>query len=130
MHGSAFICRNLSMKTLGKFGPGDFSTIFDVAHLDRQTMGDAALRAEVLVLFHDQLRLRQGELPSADASARVVIAHALCGAARGVGATEIAVTSRQLENAPADSAAYDALMAAIVRTRAALETLESRGARG
>ena len=59
----------------------------DFEHLDRSTFGDAALRAEVLTLFIEQLRAVLSVMsPSMDDASWRARAHLLKGAARGVGA--------------------------------------------
>lgn len=69
----------------------------DLAHLAAQTMGDAALRNEVLRLFVRQAadcvhRIRSAE----DVAARSAAAHTLVGAARGVGAFSVAYIANEI----------------------------------
>ncbi len=64
---------------------------FDVAALERHTMGDLQLQREVLGLFSAQLqslnaRLAEEQIPAAEAK---FLAHSLRGAAASVGALRI-----------------------------------------
>ena len=90
----------------------------DLAHLRRQTGGDAALEREVLTLF---LAKATADLARIDGAAspreRREAAHALVGSARAVGALEVAGLAAAIENAgegPSDvtAALKDALRAA------------------
>ncbi|MBZ0228252.1 MAG: Hpt domain-containing protein [Bauldia sp.] len=70
----------------------------DLDHLDRQTLGDHALRTEVLRLFLQQcdkqvVRLKQAE----DPGERREAAHALVGSARGIGAFSVAYIASEIE---------------------------------
>src|SRR5205807_10072502 len=68
----------------------------DTAHLRRMTLGDEALRREVLTLFVRQsadLVARMATFP-ADMAA---IAHTLKGSARGIGAFSAAASAERLE---------------------------------
>jgi HPt (histidine-containing phosphotransfer) domain-containing protein len=70
----------------------------DVQHLGRMTLGEAALEAEVLVLFSAQsgeLIARLEAMP-ADAAA---LAHTLKGSARAIGAFRVAEAALGLEAA-------------------------------
>lgn len=74
---------------------------FDLAHLDRQTAGDADLQQEVLGLFRDQCRRMLAQIAAADASgdahAVAAAAHTLKGAALGVGAFQVAEAAASVE---------------------------------
>jgi len=72
----------------------------DLAHLDRQTMGDAALQAEVLGLLDDQLTTVLSTIGDASPEERAALAHGLKGAARGVGAFALAEGADAVERAP------------------------------
>lgn len=73
----------------------------DLAHLARYTGGDAALNAEVLKLFSGQSEQMMGQLKltveSGDARRWREIAHSLKGAARGIGAFELADFAAAME---------------------------------
>ena len=74
----------------------------DVAHLDVQTMGNGDLRNEVLRLFLRQSEDCVGRIRSAaDIGTRSEAAHALVGAARGVGAFSVAYIAGEIELAKA-----------------------------
>jgi HPt (histidine-containing phosphotransfer) domain-containing protein len=74
----------------------------DLAHLEAQTMGDAALRNEVLRLFLGQSDACVGRIRSAeDVAARSEAAHTLVGSARGVGAFSVAYIASEIELARA-----------------------------
>lgn len=72
----------------------------DGAHLDRQTMGDALLKAEVLGLLVAQIARIDALVDAAEPATRRELAHALKGAARGVGAFPLAAAAEQLEADP------------------------------
>jgi HPt (histidine-containing phosphotransfer) domain-containing protein len=75
---------------------------FDLAHLQRMTHGDRALAREVLRLFDGQSERQLGAIEAAaDATARAAAAHALKGAARGVGAFAVADAAEAVEGADA-----------------------------
>ena len=82
--------------------PSD-SQEFDLAHLDRQTFGDAALQGELLRLFAQQcarlVPVIAGDGPSGQ---RADAAHTLKGSARGVGAWGVATRADALEEALRD----------------------------
>lgn len=92
--------------------------LIDRAHLDRQTMGDSQLAAEVLGLFLLQVDKACRELRDADAGKRAAIAHSLKGTARSVGAFQIGDCAAAIECAPGDATHLDLLdaLAAQLRT--------------
>ncbi|MBN9443883.1 MAG: Hpt domain-containing protein [Bosea sp. (in: a-proteobacteria)] len=102
-------------------------TAIDTAHLSRQSGGDHALERELLTLFAQQcakhLRTIHG---SADLQARLDAAHSLKGAARAIGAWQVAEAADavELRLAEADQrrteAAMDALTLAAAEARAAI----------
>jgi HPt (histidine-containing phosphotransfer) domain-containing protein len=72
----------------------------DLVHLSRQTLGDRHLEREVLAIFRRQARQALFQLEAmADPLNRLEIAHALNGAAKGVGAWRVATAAQDLENA-------------------------------
>jgi HPt (histidine-containing phosphotransfer) domain-containing protein len=103
------------------------NTAIDFEHLARQTGGDLALERELLVLFSQQcvrhLRTIHG---SADDQARRDAAHTLKGAARAIGAWQVADAADLVEQqlgAPdqlALEAGMDALALAAAEARAAI----------
>jgi len=80
-------------------------TPVDLAHLARQTFGDAALEQEVLGMFADQLEEAVERLPRAALGERQHLAHGLVGAARGVGAFRLADCVAEIEIRPGEEAA-------------------------
>lgn len=82
--------------------------VFDAAHLDRQTMGDEALRVEILALFVAEVERLLGQVESApDPLLRASRLHAMTGLARNVGARRLAVLSHRLQRRVADRAAEE-----------------------
>ncbi len=72
----------------------------DLAHLERQTLGNRALQAEVLRLFLDQLSDCVARIGSAASPGeRREAAHLLAGSARGVGAFTVAGIATGIEQA-------------------------------
>lgn len=86
----------------------------DLLRLEEATFGQDALAREVLTLFDGQAVRLIREIAQGGTSARREAAHALRGAALGVGARYVASAAQSLELA-ADDAAADA---AIVRLTA------------
>lgn len=86
----------------------------DLVHLARQTVGDKVLETEVLSLFARQARQAVAQLPELDNDARVALAHRLTGAAKGVGAFEVARRAAAIEAKPRNAAAISALTKAVV----------------
>ncbi|MDX8447204.1 Hpt domain-containing protein [Mesorhizobium captivum] len=75
----------------------------DLAHLARQTMDDRALEQEVLALFVQQALSVRDKILDADAKERVLLAHSLKGAARGIGAFAVAECAATIEKQPEDA---------------------------
>ena len=70
----------------------------DLDHLRRQTMGDEVLQRQVLGLFSRQSRDQIKRLKAATSlRERCEAAHALVGAANGVGAFSVATIAREIE---------------------------------
>ncbi len=99
----------------------------DTEHLARQTGGDHELERELLTLFAQQcvahLRTIHG---SADARARMDAAHTLKGAARAIGAWQVADAADVIEHSLAEAdqrrleSAMDALTLAAAEARAVI----------
>jgi len=71
----------------------------DLAHLAAQTFGDPALEREVLGLFLSQAPIcLQAWKNAGGAQARKLAAHTLKGAARGIGAWELAEIAGEAES--------------------------------
>ena len=103
----------------------------DLAHLDRATFGNPALKAEVLALFDRQAVKLVAEIgAAADARRRAEAAHGLRGAALGVGANAVAEAAAAFEPAPADAAALAGALARlgarVAEARAAIAGLLAR----
>ena len=72
----------------------------DLVHLSTQTMGDRALEAEVLGMFLDHSGAYVAKLRNASQPAdRKLAAHTLKGAARAIGAWELAELAQDAEAA-------------------------------
>lgn len=82
----------------------------DLGHLDRQTLGDRAIRDEVLDLFLAQMASLGAELDHASGEARARLAHRVQGAALGIGANAIAECATQLQANPDREDAAAALL--------------------
>ena len=77
--------------------------VIDLVHLNRYTMGDAALEREILGLFADQLALSLEVLRTADrADAWLRAAHTLRGSAGAVGAVGLATSLQEAEKISSD----------------------------
>jgi HPt (histidine-containing phosphotransfer) domain-containing protein len=99
----------------------------DFAYLSRQTAGDRELERELLVLFAQQcvvhLRVIHG---SPDRQERMDAAHTLKGAARAIGAWQVAEAADRIEESlagpeqKANETALDALALAAAEARAVI----------
>jgi HPt (histidine-containing phosphotransfer) domain-containing protein len=89
----------------------------DLLHLARQTLGDRALESEVLALFARQAAAVAGQIEVAAPSERLVLAHALKGSARSIGAFRVAELSEEIEANPADKSTLARLAAALAEVR-------------
>ena len=77
----------------------------DFAHLARYTGGDAALEAEVLGMFGEQVEMWLRMLdPEGDGESWTSAAHAIKGSAATVGATRLAELCARAENSAQNSA--------------------------
>ena len=86
----------------------------DLVHLARQTGGDKTLEAEVLALFARQARLAVTQIGDLKRDARSELAHKIAGAAKGVGASDVARCASLLESEPDNSSAVAAFTKAVV----------------
>lgn len=89
---------------------GQPATPIDLGHLDRQTLGDRALRDEVLDIVLSQLASLRAELDDASGAARARLAHRVQGTALGIGAHAVAESARQLQANPDREDAATALL--------------------
>ena len=89
----------------------------DLVHLTRQTMGDRDLEQEILTLFVQQALNVQDKLAKADGDECARLAHALRGAAGGVGAFAIADCAGDIENEPSNRVAIRRLSRLIDEAR-------------
>ena len=101
----------------------------DLEHLNRSSLGNAALEREVLGLFADQAARLLGELLTLPADAPA-LAHMLKGSARAIGAFGVADAAAALELAIRDGTsptpALADLDAAVTSARAAVEAIVRR----
>lgn len=93
-------------------------TSIDLEHLDAATFGDRALRSEVLRLFTSQAANLVEIIATANAETRSAAAHALKGAALGIGAFELAKAAESVELGEADSLARLLQLATEARSEA------------
>jgi HPt (histidine-containing phosphotransfer) domain-containing protein len=85
---------------------------FDLEHLQHMTHGDRALAREVLRLFAFQAERQLSAIrSSAEVRERSEAAHALKGAARGVGAFAVAHAAEEIEAKAGDAAVLAAALA-------------------
>lgn len=86
----------------------------DLVHLSSMTMGDRALESQVLSVFATQSQIYLASWQQADGhNARKQAAHSMKGAARGIGAWEVADLAEAAEQPGFDN--VDALAAAVGR---------------
>jgi HPt (histidine-containing phosphotransfer) domain-containing protein len=104
----------------------------DLVHLSRQTLGDSALEAELLILFDRQALQLAGRLApavkSGEANWRADLAHTLKGSARAVGAFQVGDAAEAYEiavraEAPDLELAFKRLHAAVDRARKEIAAL-------
>lgn len=102
---------------------GSVEAVVDLAHLDQYTLGDHSLQAELLQLFRVQLKNQTEELVScADATLWKSAVHTLKGAARSVGAGQVADVAEAMEMVEfSDAAARAAVLSRLIAVRAAFE---------
>lgn len=102
---------------------GGVEAVVDLAHLDQYTLGDRDLQAELLQLFRDQLKSQAEELLSCtDAAAWKSAVHTLKGAARSIGAGQVAEVAQAMELVGfSDEAERAAILSRLVAVRAVFE---------
>jgi HPt (histidine-containing phosphotransfer) domain-containing protein len=104
--------------------PGDGPIDFD--HLQRMTLGDAAIEQEVLTMFLAQSATLVHTLAAIPADANA-LAHTLKGSARAIGAFAVADAAERLEMVLAggsdSTAALVRLGDAVAEARAAIEAI-------
>lgn len=88
----------------------------DLTHLRAMTFGDRGLQDEVLRLFLVQVRALREQLAGGTPDALAI--HSIKGAARGVGAGQVAIAAERVEQAGAE--AVEGLDAALVAAEAAI----------
>jgi HPt (histidine-containing phosphotransfer) domain-containing protein len=93
----------------------------DRAHLRQMTFADTALEREVLGLFDRQAAALLKELPQAAPDALPALAHAVKGAARGIGAWRVARAAAVVEMAPRGDTGE--LAAALTEARTAIAAI-------
>jgi HPt (histidine-containing phosphotransfer) domain-containing protein len=98
----------------------------DVGHLQRMTLGEKSLEAEVLRLFDRQAEMLLARMRAAPPETVVSFAHTLKGSARGIGAWPVASAAEAVElaagsgDATALRGALHALAAAVAAARTAI----------
>ena len=98
--------------------------VLDIDHLRRYTLGSRDLEREVLGIFHIQMREQLLAIVGArHAEAWKFATHTLKGAARALGAWEVAETAGRLECLDFDAAATEKA-ALIARLESAIVTCE------
>jgi HPt (histidine-containing phosphotransfer) domain-containing protein len=106
--------------------PTQAEAAIDVGHLQRMTLGEKGLEAEVLRLFDRQAELLLARMQAARAGTVVSFAHTLKGSARGIGAWQVANAAEAVELAASggDAAALrdalEAVAAAVAVARMAI----------
>jgi hypothetical protein len=102
-----------------KQSPPGNEPIIDLAHLGSQTLGNFALQREILGLFDDHAARMLAEIKAARSpEPRREAAHALVGAARGVGAFAVARAALAVERSSGDlGAGIASLEAEIIAAR-------------
>jgi HPt (histidine-containing phosphotransfer) domain-containing protein len=86
----------------------------DRTHLERITHRDPQLQHELLALFRDHVPGELARLRKSPPAERAEIAHRLSGAAKAIGAWEVARVAAELEASPEGAEATAAELAAAV----------------
>lgn len=95
----------------------------DIDHLEAATFGDRALQREVLGLFETQAEKLLQTIREASGKKQSEAAHALKGAARGIGAFAVAAEAERVEQG--DQSAIGRLALRIAEAKAAAASLFS-----
>ena len=95
----------------------------DFAFLDAQTLGDAALAREVMMLFAEQVRRLLPALPNLSSDEQTMTAHLLKGSCQGIGAAAAADLLQRYDAADAvgRQALYPELSTAFAAADLAIE---------
>ena len=96
----------------------------DLDHLEAATFGDRALQREVLELFSTQADKLLRTIRESEGKPRIEAAHALKGAAHGVGAFAVANIAERVEQG--DVGAIDPLEGCLARVREAAAALSAK----
>ncbi len=96
----------------------------DLNHFEAATFGDRALQDEVLALFEAQAEKLLHVIRNSEGKARMEAAHALKGAASGIGAFAVADEAQKIERDGSGSA--DALASRIAEVQNAAAALRAR----
>ena len=88
---------------------GTYPQLINENVLDRQTMGDRHLAAELLAMFVAQLDAASQEIATCPFERRAALAHSLKGTARSLGIEDVAACAAELENAVAPDGAASRL---------------------
>jgi HPt (histidine-containing phosphotransfer) domain-containing protein len=96
----------------------------DLQHFEAATFGDRELQREVLELFEGQAVKLLETIRKAPGKARAEAAHALKGAARGIGAFAVADAAEKIEQGEPD--ALEALERHIAEAQNAAAALRSK----
>ncbi|MCO6390649.1 histidine kinase [Aliihoeflea aestuarii] len=105
---------------------GTYSRLIDEEILDRQTMGDHRLAAELLAMFVAQLDAASLEMATCPSERRAALGHALKGTARSLGIEEVAACAADLEVSPTPDGAATRLGALAVALRREVDARQSR----
>lgn len=98
------------------------STVIDLEHLRRTTLGDPALESELFGMFREQCALWIRVLdPKGDAQSWKSATHALKGMSRGLGAFALADACEAAEALGGDAGTPVARSVALERLRAAMD---------
>lgn len=97
----------------------------DTEHLDRQTFGDQALKREVIGLFLAQIRSVGDRLDCVSPQELREMVHGLCGAARGLGAWQLAQLAKAVAH-PDDAARMPATLDSLRHAMRETERLYAR----
>lgn len=82
----------------------------DLDHLDRQTLGDRAIRDEVLDMFLRDMASLRVQLDETSGDARARLAHRIRGTALGIGANALAECAARLNADPERNDIADTLV--------------------